>query len=167
MNSGTVLAGNDGAHFHHQRAAADQSHRRHVAGKAEIEGFVDRRIDGVGDAGEKQRVAVGRRVYHGVGGDVAGGAGTILDDERLAEPVGQLLGEQPRQDIAHAAGAIADQDAHRTRRIIERESRPRQGRRGEGSGGEVQKAAAAKRHGRVLCNREKCSGSVESRNTAI
>ena len=63
---------------------------------------------------------------YGVGGDAARRAGTILDHERLAEPVGKALREQPRENVADAAGAVADQQADRPRRIIGRQRRPRQ-----------------------------------------
>ena len=49
-------------------------------------------------------------------GDDAGALGVVLDHERLAEPLGEFLAQQPADDVGTAAGRGADDDAHRPRR---------------------------------------------------
>jgi hypothetical protein len=61
---------------------------------------------------EQQRVAVGRRVHHLLRGDVAAGAGLVLDDHRLADRGLHLLGDQAGHDVGGAAGREGDDDAN-------------------------------------------------------
>jgi hypothetical protein len=133
-------------HLHDQRAAADERDRRNVAHKIEIEILVDRGVDRVGDAGEKQRVAVRRRVHHRVGGDAARRARTILDHEGLAEPVRKALRKKPRENVAEATGAVADEQADRPHRVIGRQCGAWQRRNGKRARCQVQKSAASKIH---------------------
>ena len=49
--------------------------------------LVKRRIDRMRDRDDQQRVAVGRCLRHQLGADDAAGAGLVLDDELLAEPL--------------------------------------------------------------------------------
>jgi hypothetical protein len=49
--------------------------------------------------------------------------GPVLGDEGSSEVVGQPLPDQPRGDVDAAAGGKADDDPHRPRRIVFRESR--------------------------------------------
>ena len=102
-----------GMHLHHVRHADDAGDRRHVADEVEIELLVERRVDGVRGRDEQQRVAVGRRAHHRLGRDVAAGARPALDHERLPEPLGQPLADEPGEDVGRAAGRKADDDAHR------------------------------------------------------
>ena len=77
------------------------------------------RIDGdqaVG--GHDQRVAVGLRMGGHFGGDIAVGAGAVLDEERLAHRLGQALRQQPRGDVGRAAGRDRHQHLDRPRRIL-------------------------------------------------
>ena len=71
-----------------------------VERQAVVERGRDRRAVGVLQDG----VAVGRRFRDRVGGERAAGAGAVLDDHRLAELVGELAAEQPRQHVDRAAG---------------------------------------------------------------
>ncbi len=68
--------------------------------------LLDRRNDGVRHVGEQQGVAVGR----GFGGDLdaeaAAGAGTVVDDDLLAERFRQPLAEQAAEHIRAAAGRV-------------------------------------------------------------
>jgi hypothetical protein len=55
----------------------------------------------------QQRVAIRRRLGDAVGSDHAGAAGPILDhDGRRVAGLGELLGEQTRQDVADAGRAV-------------------------------------------------------------
>jgi hypothetical protein len=66
----------------------------------EQELVVDQRI-GIDDA---DGVAVRRRFRAGARGDVAGAAGAVLDDQRLAEARPHFLAQDAHEDIADAAG---------------------------------------------------------------
>jgi hypothetical protein len=44
------------------------------------------------------------------------GAWPVLDDDRLAPALGQLVGEQARGDVLRASGALADDEPDRTLR---------------------------------------------------
>jgi hypothetical protein len=73
-------------------------------------------------------MAIRWREHDGFGGDIAAGPGAVLDDEWLAEPVGQPLSEKPRKDVGRTTRCKADDDAHRPRRIGPRPSEARDGR---------------------------------------
>jgi hypothetical protein len=57
------------------------------------------------------------------------GAGTVFDDERLAESVGQPFGDQPGVDIGRAARRKPDNQAYRMQGIAVREREMRRGRK--------------------------------------
>ena len=94
-------------HQHH-KGTADDADERDVADEIEIEVVVERRVDGGGRVGPKQRIAVGGSTHDGLGGDIAGGAGPVLDDEWLAEPLGERLTQQAYENVRSAAGGISD-----------------------------------------------------------
>ncbi len=111
------FCGNRGVDQHDERLARDRGDWRDVAQKIVIEIAVDRRIDGVRRPDQEERISVGRRVHDGLGGDVAGGAGPVLDDHRLTQPPGQPLPHQAPEDVVGAAGRKADDEVDRTSRI--------------------------------------------------
>ncbi len=123
MNSGTVLAGNDRIDDHDEGAAGQARDRRDVTDEIETQIVVERRIGEGRGAGHQQRVAVGRRIDHRLGGRIGAGARAIVDHERLAEPVRQPLTDQARIDVEPGAGPEADHDMHRPRRIGLRQAR--------------------------------------------
>ena len=57
--------------------------------------------------------AVGRGGLERLRGELAAGAGLVLDDDRLAEHLAQPLGQQPGDGIGAAAGGEADQQPDR------------------------------------------------------
>ena len=130
-------------HDHDVGIAADAGDRRDVADEIVIQLVVERRIDRVGKRRQQQRLPVGRRLDHRLGGDTAAAADPVLDDERLAEPIGQPLRHQARQNVGRAAGAKADQQAHRPRRIGLRASEPRRERKPNGARCQMQKFSTA------------------------
>jgi hypothetical protein len=67
----------------------------------------------------------------------------------LSEVLGQPLPDQPRANVDAAAGGKARDDPHRPRRVIFRESEPRERRR-RGGGSEPQELSAAKCHERFI-----------------
>jgi hypothetical protein len=81
------------AGHHDERIAPDGADRRYVTDEIERQMRIERRVDQIRRGDEKQRVAVGRRAGDRLRGDVGAGAGTVLDDEILAEPRRQPLAE--------------------------------------------------------------------------
>ena len=112
----------------------------------EIELIEHRSVDGVRGANQQQRVAVGRRIHHGLGPDIAPAARPVVDHEGLAEPFRQPLGNQPRDDIVSAARGKADNDAHRPRWICLRPSDARHGRERGSAPCQMQEFSAGKFH---------------------
>ena len=83
------------------------------------DGIVGQRLVDVGidrhrrDRREQQGLAVRRGGFHRLHADAALGAGAVLDDDGLVEGDAQVLGDQPRQGIARAAGGKREDDADR------------------------------------------------------
>ena len=90
----------------------------------EQELVVEHRV-GVGDA---DGVAVRRRVRAGAGAGVHRAAGAVLDDQRLAPLLAQLLAERAHEDVAQAPGAGGGDGLHRPRRPVLRGGRRRRRR---------------------------------------
>ncbi len=67
---------------------------------------------------EEQRVAVGRRLRDHVAGDVAVGAGMVLDHDRLVEKLGEFLSDHARDDVGGAAGRDRHDELDRARGIL-------------------------------------------------
>ena len=86
-------------HDHHGGFAAEARDWRDVADEVEFELLVECRVDEIRRSDQEQRVAVGRRVHDRLGRDVGAGAGLVLDDELLADPLRQPLPRQPRDDV--------------------------------------------------------------------
>jgi len=72
---------------------------------------------GIGALKGTERIAVGRRAYERLGGNVGPGARPVLNDDGLAQPFLQPLTDQAPDDIGPSAGGKAYEQAHRTRRI--------------------------------------------------
>jgi hypothetical protein len=92
--------------------AADAHHRRQVARGQD--GGLEQRGIGRLHRGRRDhhRVAVGRGLDDLAGGDVATGAGLVVDDHGLAQRFGQALRDQAGHHVGGAAGGEADDDAH-------------------------------------------------------
>jgi hypothetical protein len=58
---------------------------RNIADEIEVEIVVDRRIDRVRCSHEEKGVSVGRCTHDDFSADIAAGAGSIVDNKRLAE----------------------------------------------------------------------------------
>src|SRR5262245_38411048 len=136
----------------HKGLPVDRRNGRNVADEIEIELVVERRVEHVGQGDHEQRVAVRRCMHDGFGRDVAACPGPVVDDERLAESIRQLLTQQPRDDVGRAAGRKTDENAHRPRRIGLRPSDARDSRQRGSTRGQMQEFAAGKFHGLPLCN---------------
>ena len=89
------------------------------------------------DAELKQEgVAVGFGPRHRGGADNAAGAGPVLDDERLAELLLDLIEHDARNDVVGAAGGERADDQDRARRpLLRAAAAPRNDARRSGNGG--------------------------------
>src|SRR5262249_22746603 len=87
-----------------------------------------------------------RGTHDRLGGDVAAGSRTVVDDERLTEPLREPLTYQARRDVRTASGREANNDAHRPRRIGLRPSEPGDGRERGSAHRQMQKMSAGKFH---------------------
>ena len=106
------------------RARSEQRDRRE--GLQRVDGqLVKRRIDRMRDGDDQQRVAVGRRLRHQFGADDAAGAGLVLDDELLAEPLAEAAQlDDARQDVVQPARRERHDHPHRlVRRVVLRRDR--------------------------------------------
>jgi hypothetical protein len=112
---------------HHQRKIDQAGDRRDVSQQVERKVVEQRHVDRGGRRNEQQRVAVGRRVDHGLDGDIAAGPRLVFDHDRLAESLRQPRGHDPRDDIGPAAGRKSDDPAQRPRRIGLRAGATRRG----------------------------------------
>src|SRR5262245_65778082 len=127
----------------HTRDAGD---RRAVAHDVETQLVIDGSVDRVVWTDHEECVAVGRRPDRSLGGDVAGSAGPILDDDLLAKPLRQPLTHQAADHVLRAAGGKADEQTHRPRRIGLRPRYARYSWERGSARGQMQKISAGKFH---------------------
>src|SRR5262245_16579930 len=132
--------------LHNKGSVAYACDRRSVLDEIEIELIVKHVGDPVSGNDQKQRMAVGGRTRHYLGGDLPLRARSILDDEWLAETLRQPLTNQAREDVGWTAGREADDDADRPRRVGLRESEARDYRQRGGARGQTEKISAGKFH---------------------
>jgi hypothetical protein len=71
----------------YQKGPLDDRNGCDVADEIEIEVVIEGRVDCGSSIRTKERIAVGGRTYDCFGGDIAGGACPVLDDEWLPEPL--------------------------------------------------------------------------------
>jgi hypothetical protein len=64
-----------------------------------------------GSNGQQHGVTIRRGLGDRVGAEIAAGAGAVLDQHRLADPFGQLVGEDPSHRIDAAARRERHHDA--------------------------------------------------------
>src|SRR6476619_5514801 len=115
MNSGTVLAGNEGCTTRTLDTGMTPATGA-VSLRNETEFVVERRVDGGCRPGRKKCVAVGRRAHDHFSGCVGAGAGPVLDDDGLAEVLRQPLPDQARENVVRTAGGRRDDNTHWVRR---------------------------------------------------
>jgi hypothetical protein len=113
---------------HHAGAVHHPGDRRDVANDVEAQIVVEPGAEGIHRGDHEQRVAVRGSADHRFGREIAAGAGTIVDDERMAQPGRQPIGDDAREQIGRAAGSRADDEPHRPRRIALRVRRRHDGR---------------------------------------
>ena len=102
----------------HVGNAGDQDDRREILDVVVRHLRVQARVDRVRAHGAHfQRVAVGRGLGDQLRADVAAGAGPVVDDDRLAPCVGELLRDGAGEDVGGAARRERHDEADRLRRI--------------------------------------------------
>src|SRR6516165_1316786 len=101
----------------HARLAADERYRREVLDPVVRKIRVERRADRIGLRSEQQRVAVWRSFRDDVGAYRRAGARLVLDDDTLAQPPAESVGDETRRSVDRAAGRKRYHDAHRPRGI--------------------------------------------------
>src|SRR5262249_61641170 len=99
-------------HRHDHRKANDARDRSNVANEIEIEVIVERRVDCIRCAGEKQRVAVWLRAHYRLGSKIATGAISVLHYERLTESFRKPLSHQARDDVGGTTWDGTDDETH-------------------------------------------------------
>src|SRR5262249_24854214 len=103
--------------LHDKRPVANACDRHSVADEIEIELIIKRDGDRVCRNDQKECMAVGGRTRDRLGTDIGRSTRLVLDEEWLAEALGQPLTDQTCEDVGRAAGRKADDNAHRPRRI--------------------------------------------------
>ena len=121
--------------------------RRDVANEIEIELFIERRVDGVCRTDHEEGIAVRWRTHDRLCPNIGATARTGLNEERLAQALGQPLAHQTRQYVSRAAGSRRDDEPDWPRRIGLRSRNGCHGRQRGGACGEMQKLAAGRFHG--------------------
>src|SRR5215510_13965713 len=130
----------------YQKGPPDDRNGCDVADEIEIEVVIEGRIDRGSSIRTKERIAIGRRTDDGLGGDIAGGATPVLDDEWLTEPLRERLTHQAYEDVRSAARGISNDAAHRPRRIRLCPRDARQSRKRGSARCKMQKISAGKFH---------------------
>ncbi len=114
----------DGFHrqgrIYHQHVGLhrNQGDRCEILQRIVADGAVEADVHGHRRAGHRQRVAVGLGLGHGLETDVAAGAGTILDDDGLAEVFSQLLPHNAGHDVDAAARREGHHELDRFGRVV-------------------------------------------------
>src|SRR5262249_24714167 len=107
---------------------------------------VERRIDRRRRVNHEECVPVWCRLHDCLGSDVGARARSVLDDERLAEALGELLADEARDNVGSAAGGIANDDAYGPGRVVLRPSDTRHGWQRGSARGQMQKISAGTFH---------------------
>jgi hypothetical protein len=116
---GVVLHTHIGMHGEHRRNGRQCNHRYKGLGRiyacrlGQHDGIDHQRADGA----QADRVAVRRRIGHGLGPDEAAGAGAVVDHHGLTQRRVHGIGNQARHDIGGASGRERDHQTHGTLRV--------------------------------------------------
>jgi hypothetical protein len=91
-------------------------------------------------------MAVGGRTHDGLGGNVGARARPVLDNARLAEPLGQPLTHQARDEVCVPARWKSDDPAHGSCRVSLRACNTRSDRKRGSTRCKIQKVTARTFH---------------------
>src|SRR5262249_60235037 len=95
--------GRNGWVHRYQKGPLDDRNGCDVADEIEIEVVIEGRVDCGSSIRTKERIAVSGRTYDCFGGDIAGGAWPVLDDECVTEPLCERLAHQAYEEGRSAA----------------------------------------------------------------
>jgi hypothetical protein len=122
----------------HERIEARRGNPGEVIHRLELDAPVERGRHRVGAVGEQQRVAIGRRARHQLGGDRAGLARLALHHDGLSETFRHFLRQQARNDVDIAAGRKTHHQPQRPVRIGLRECNARSDGQAKNKGNDAQ-----------------------------
>ena len=111
MNSLALLGRHLGVDHQHDRRVADHGDRREVARHVEGQRLVDAREDDHVVRHHAEREAVGRRTRQRLQADDAAGAGLVVDDDRVAQRLGQRRLRGARDRVDARAGGVGQDEA--------------------------------------------------------
>src|SRR5580704_1489193 len=117
--------GRNGWMYRYQKGPLDNPNGCDVADEIEIEVVIEGRVDRGSSIRTKERIAIGGRTDDSLRSDIAGGAGPVLDDEWLTDPLRERLTHQACDDVRSAARGISNDAAKWPRRIGLRPRDPR------------------------------------------
>jgi hypothetical protein len=137
-------------YLHNGWHAADARDRHDIADEIESLLFVERRVDRVHHRDLEKCVTVRGRSHDRFDADIAARAGSVVDNELLAEALGQPLTHQAREDVGRTTWWKTDDDAHRPRRIGLRPRNARQSGQHGSASGEMQKLPSVGKLHRAL-----------------
>src|SRR5215813_9829116 len=134
---GDRLGWNRWIHHHEVRHDNNAGDRRDVADEIEVELLIKRRVHRVRRMDEEERIAIRYRTHDGLRGDISAGARPVLDNELLAESLGQPLTHRTGDEVVSAARRDWHDQTHWPRRIGLRPRDAREGRQRGSAGGQM------------------------------
>ena len=102
-----------GVHREHERHEAEMADRLERRRRVERDLREELGDDRMRHARDEEIVTVRRGAGDQLRGDRRSGARLVLDQHRLAESAGHVLGQDARDDVDRAPGAVGDDDPHR------------------------------------------------------
>src|SRR5215467_2678313 len=146
MNSGTVLAGNDGLTSKTKESLLMLATGSMSRVTVTVLFLIERHVDDVRGGDKKKRVAVGRSARDRLECEIAAGARPVVDDHRLAEPLRQRLADQAPNDVGRAAGRNEDDQGHRPHWVGLGPRHSRDRRQHGSAGRQMEKSSAGEFH---------------------
>ena len=138
----------------HDEWRADYARDRcDVADEIEVKFLIQRRVDRGRRGGKQERITIRRRTNDCLGANIGPRAGSVFNDERLPEPLGQQFPHYARDEVYVAPGCEGRNQTHWPRRIGLRPCDPRHGRERGSARGQMQKLSAGKFHRRLSVSR--------------
>ena len=113
-----ILCRQIGAPDQQARHPRDHGDRREIGDRIVRQRRIKRGVDRVAAEAHQQRVAIRRRFRDRRRGQVAAGAGAVLDQDGLFQRRCHRIGDRARHRIGRAAGRRADQNLDRPRRKV-------------------------------------------------
>src|SRR5262252_11074004 len=146
MNSGTVFGRNRWIDLQDEWSADHPRDRRDVAEKNKIQLGIERRVDRAGWRGQQERIAICGRTHDRFGTNIGARARPVLDNEWLAQPLGQPLTHQTGDEVGVAGGGERHDHPNRARRIGLRPCDSRHSRQRGSARCQMEKISAGKFH---------------------